>query len=356
MVINMTRNLAHLFEHYGVIPNANRTYLTSRSQPPFFTRMVWLSYEVLRKNSDPQSNTFLQAMITLAEQEHQQVWLGTQQPHVRLVHRGLSRYYDMSVIDSLACRESGWDHTTRCNRNRWLCHLPVDLNSILYFREVDMANAYALLKVDEQANRWSNAADERARTMQELMWDEELQLFCDYDYKEQRCNPHPSLAAFFPLWAGIATPEQAKALVELWLPKFEFDGGLVTTLEEAAGHKWAYPNGWAPLQWLVTRGLDRYGFSQEATRIRRKWCDLGAEVFGRTGNMWETYNVVSLTAEVESGGYRKLPGFGWSNAVFYDFARTLQSTCPPTDPVFHLPETQLALGSKTTAGGPASVA
>jgi alpha,alpha-trehalase len=162
--------------------------------------------------------------------------------------------------------------------------------------------------------------------MQELMWDETSGLFCDYDWVHRQRNPHPSLAGFYPLWAGLATPEQARRLVQDWLPQFEHPGGLVTTLQQRAGRQWAYPNGWAPLHWLVTNGLERYGYHDEAQRIRRKWCENCANVFAVTGTMWEKYNVLEMGSRVEEGIYGSMAGFGWSNAVFVDFTRHLTTT------------------------------
>ena len=46
--------------------------------------------------------------------------------------------------------------------------------------------------------------------MLELMWDDQAGFFFDYDVRDKRMNPHPSLAGFYPLWAGLATPEQAE--------------------------------------------------------------------------------------------------------------------------------------------------
>ena len=112
-------------------------------------------------------------------------------------------------------------------------------------------------------------------------------------------------------------------MVADWLPRFERPGGLVTSLDERAGRQWAAPNGWAPLQWLVTAGLDRYGYHAEASRIRRRWCDHCARVFAATGTMWEKYNVVDTEYRAEGGLYGSVTGFGWSNAVFADFARKL---------------------------------
>ena len=112
-------------------------------------------------------------------------------------------------------------------------------------------------------------------------------------------------------------------MVREWLPRFEHPGGLVTTLTEQIGRQWAYPNGWAPLQWIVTAGLERYGYTTEATRNRRHWCDNCVAVFAATGAMWEKYNVIELGTQPEAGLYGSVPGFGWSNGVFADFAHRL---------------------------------
>jgi alpha,alpha-trehalase len=159
--------------------------------------------------------------------------------------------------------------------------------------------------------------------MHELMWDDERGFFFDYDWVNERRNPHPSLAGFFPLWAGLATSEQAARMVREWLPQFERPGGLVTTLEERAGRQWASPNGWAPLQWIAVAGLERYGYHAAAQRIRHQWCENCAAVFAATGAMWEKYNVVEPGVNPEEGLYGSVAGFGWSHAVFVDFSRHL---------------------------------
>jgi len=322
LIVDMAENMAYLLRRFGVIPNASRYYFLSRSQPPFFTAMVWLAHRVKKGRSDADADAFLRRMMRLAEAEHATVWLGTAQPHHRQVHAGLSRYFDINYLDVLASCESGWDHSTRCD-DRWLEHLPVDLNAILYAREMDLARAATALGNPRSAARWQERARARAATMGALMWDDEQGLFLDYDWAHGRRTPHPSLATFYPLWAGLATPEQATRLVAEWLPRFLLPGGLVTTLEERAGRQWAYPNGWAPLQWIVAEGLDRYGYESEAQRVRRVWCDTCATVYAATGAMWEKYNVVGPGARPEEGLYGSVRGFGWSNAVFADFARRL---------------------------------
>lgn len=317
LVRAMTDNMAYLLDRFGLIPNGSRYYFLSRSQPPFFMDMVRLTYDHGLADRD-----WLTRMVALAEGELNTVWYGEAQPHKRRVHQGLSRYYDINVLHDLASCESGWDHSTRC-ADRWLDFLPVDLNAILYRYEKLVAWAHVELGTD-QAQTWEARADARRATMQALHWDEQAGFFFDYDYVNgSRLLNAASLAGFYPLWAGLATPEQAARSVEKWLPALEFPGGLVTTLETRAGRQWAYPNGWAPLQWIVVAGLDAYGFSAEAARLRGKWLDNCASTFAQTGRLWEKYNVVTPGQTVEGGLYGQVPGFGWTNGVFIDFARHL---------------------------------
>ncbi|HEY3291621.1 MAG TPA: trehalase family glycosidase, partial [Anaerolineae bacterium] len=228
LIVDVAENFAALIERFGLIPNGSRFYFLSRSQPPFFTRQVQLARAL---NPD---RAWLARMLALAEQEHQTVWMGTEQPHHRCVHRGLSRYFDINYLDILASCESGWDHSTRCS-DRWLDHLPVDLNSILYVREIDMAEFAVALGDEQRAAKWRSRAAERLATMQELMWDEHAAFFFDYDYKAAKINPHLSLVGFYPLWAGIATAAQARRIVATQLPAFLQPGGLVTTMASEHG-------------------------------------------------------------------------------------------------------------------------
>ena len=41
-VHDMMRNYTYMLRKFNMIPTANRTYFLSRSQPPFFARMVQL--------------------------------------------------------------------------------------------------------------------------------------------------------------------------------------------------------------------------------------------------------------------------------------------------------------------------
>jgi alpha,alpha-trehalase len=335
LVVDMAENMAWLIERFGMVPNGSRYYFLSRSQPPFFTQMVRLAYAVKQAHGEPAEalHAWLGRMLLLADREYEIVWRGIAQPHHRLVHEGMSRYFDINFLDMLASCESGWDHSTRCG-DRWLSHLPVDLNAVLYQAECDMHEAAEIVGDRERAEVYSARAAERAERFSNLFWEPEIGFFLDYDFVNRKRNPTPSLAGFYPLWVGLATPEQAARIVAEWLPRFQQRGGLVTSLDQQEGRQWAWPNGWAPLQWIAAEGLDRYGFHAEAQRVRASWCATCTTFYGRTGVLWEKYNVVDPDAEGEAGFYGHVTGFGWTNGVFVDFARKLAP--PPELPPLHV--------------------
>ena len=48
--------------------------------------------------------------------------------------------------------------------------------------------------------------------MNKLMWDDRDGLYYDYNFVRQTaCGSYPFLTTFYPLWAGIASKEQAAA-------------------------------------------------------------------------------------------------------------------------------------------------
>jgi hypothetical protein len=97
------------------------------------------------------------------------------------------------------------------------------------------------------------------------MWDAQDGLYYDYNFAHKTVRRYPFLTTFYPLWAGIATKEQAAA-VEKNVAKFERPGGLATSTFES-GNQWDLPFGWAPLEMIAVEGLRRYGFNADADRI-----------------------------------------------------------------------------------------
>lgn len=322
LVLGMLENLESMFLRFKIIPNASRTYLMGRSQPPVLTSFIFDVYHAYDMSTE-----WLVEHIDIAKQEYNTVWMGTAKPNWRKVHKGLSRYYDINMLHDLAEAESGWDMTPRYNRKA-LHYLPIDLNSLLYKYEKDFAKAAQVAGDKKEAQKWNTAAKERVQVMDDLMWDKSRGLYYDYDYKRGKRGNVSSVASYYAMWAGLADGRQAQAMVKA-LRRFENKGGLATTdalpikqyVPGAVPTQWAHPNGWAPLHFIVVQGLERYGYKRDAERIARKWLKTNLDWFNKHGVFLEKYNVVDPEKPPAKGVYPSQTGFGWTNAVFERFCQ-----------------------------------
>lgn len=317
LVCGMLDNLIYLLNTFGMIPNGNRYYFTSRSQPPILTTLIFHIYDKYKK---PKS--WLKSHMKEAKKEYETVWTAVDHPHTRKVYRGLSRYYDINYLHDLAEAESGWDMTPRFKR-QCLDYLPIDLNCLLYKYEADFARAAHILKDSAEERIWHYAAEQRRVAVTELLWSKRQKFFFDYNFTEKERGKVWSLAAYYALWSGLATDEQARMLVSK-LERFEKKGGLTTTIGNYMYHslfgsaktQWAYPNGWAPLHLIVIDGLENYGYTKQASKIAHTWLFTGYNWFVEHGEFLEKYNVVNPELKPSEGLYPSQTGYGWTNAIF----------------------------------------
>jgi alpha,alpha-trehalase len=154
----------------------------------------------------------------------------------------------------------------------------------------------------------------------------------DYDFVTGKPSDYHFVATFYPLWAGVASPQQAASLRGK-LALFERMGGLQTSDRES-GAQWDAPFGWAPTNWLATSGLDAYGFHQDARRIAREFTGTIDRSLAADGTIREKYNMVSGNADVKiSAGYKdNVIGFGWTNGVYLKLQQLLSGPKPQTVP------------------------
>lgn len=346
---NMLRNFAWLIDETGHIPNGNRSYYLSRSQPPFFGAMVSL-YQRYK------GTEAALAYLPQLEKEYQ-FWmdggksLKAGDMHRRVVRMPdgslLNHYYDdnisprpesyredVEIADThpaekrphvyrniRAAAESGWDFSSRWfNDAKSLSTIqtieivPVDLNSLLYHLEDIIADLHLAAGNQEKAAEYEQKAEARKTAINKWLWNEEQQAYGDYHLEKKAFTPVLSLAMAFPLYFGIAPEDRAQKVAALLQQKFLMPGGLVTTLNNT-GQQWDYPNGWAPLQWIAIKGLQNYGHTDLSSQIASRWLRINRKVFQETGRMMEKYNVVDTTLQGGGGEYPLQDGFGWSNGV-----------------------------------------
>lgn len=241
---------------------------------------------------------------------------------VQIKHVALSDAY---YKGDRSMRESGFDISFRFGAYGAETHhyAPVCLNSLLYKTEKDLEQVSKWLGNRSAAAQWEQRAEKRRRIIHTLLWEGQRGLFFDYDFEKKKRSSYEYATTFYPLWAGLASPAQAKAMVQ-HLPLFEQQGGLAMSTKET-GVQWDYPYGWAPIQMLTVEGLRRYGYNAEADRISCKFLSMVLDNFARDGTIREKYNVVSDSSNIQlAEGYRdNIVGFGWTNGVFLELLNGL---------------------------------
>lgn len=318
----MIDNFCYLFERFGIIPMRNRYYNLGTSQTPFLTSMVLEVYEY------DKDQLWLKKTMKIAEMELKKYWKNENLTEKHIMQNGLSRYCDHFITHLGSEHESGWDMTSRFN-DRCLDYLPIDLNSCLYKYESDLAEYYKQIKNYRKSKIYQSAALKRKDEIIKLMWNKKKHFFFDYDHKNKKQSKFFSVAGFYPLWANIATEEQASYIRKYILPVFEYDGGIVNTQQNKLSEdlkQHDFPNGWPHQQWITIKGLLNYGYIEDATRIAQKWLDMNHKLFLETGKFWEKHDVVKCDIGVfNPGRYPTQSGFGWTNAVFLRLVNEFQS-------------------------------
>jgi alpha,alpha-trehalase len=217
-----------------------------------------------------------------------------------------------------AMRESGFDTSFRFGPFDGATHhyAPVDLNSLLFRYERDLEHMALLLGKPRDALHWDRRAQARTAAMQRYLWRPKEGVFADFDFVHAKPSSYAYITSLYPLWAGVATREEARQMVDK-LSLFERPGGLSTS-NTRSGMQWDEPYGWAPTNWIAVDGLESMGFRADAARVARDFDATVDAGFARDGTIREKYNVVSGNSDVQvSTGYKTNEiGFGWTNAVY----------------------------------------
>ncbi|MCA8833075.1 alpha,alpha-trehalase TreF [Hymenobacter pini] len=358
VIRDMVDNFAYLLDTYGFIPNGNRTYYLTRSQPPFFALMV----NLLAQQEGNQQTLLRYQPQLLREYNY---WMagaetlrpGTAQDRAVRLAGGevLNRYYDSSdqpreesyaedvaaaklskqppaqfYRNIRAAAASGWDFSTRwfgpdgqLGSIQTTDLVPVDLNCLLYYLENSLATTYQLQGNAAQATAFQTKAQNRKKAILAYCWDAKANWFVDYNFRLRQRSSRLTLAGTFPLEFGIATPPQAKLLAAGLQQNFLQPGGLATT-RSRSGQQWDAPNAWAPLQYMAISGLERYGQPTLARTIATRWIELNRDVFQQTGKLMEKYNVVDTKLKAGGGEYPLQDGFGWTNGVLLNLINKYQ--------------------------------
>ena len=370
----MADNFQYEIDYYGKVLNANRSYYLTRTQPPFYTSLI---QEVFKFTRDID---WLKSHLKTAIKEYQTVWMVAGK---RLTQNGLNRYFAEGIgmppecekghFDSIikpyadkhnisledyilkynsgdienkelntyfihdrSVRESGHDTSYRIEG---ICAdlNPVELNALLYKYEMDfgyLTETYLNNSFESfESSFWYSAANKRAKRMHKYMWNEDRKQYFDFNYITKEQSYFESASNYSPLWAGIVNLETAQTMLQTLMQELKVKGGVVGSSKRSRGEisalrperQWDYPNGWAPHQIMIWKGLLNYGFNKELQELIYRWLFMITKnAVDYNGTIPEKYNVVTGSHKVfsEYGNvgtdfeYITQEGFGWMNASY----------------------------------------
>ena len=272
-----------------------------------------------------------------------------------------------------AAAETGWDFSSRwigmpaststttslppfslsCISTRSV--IPVDLNSILYKMEKNLAFLHEEVTSKQQTSKSINAksylafASARAKAMSTWLWQENKATWKDLWLQPS----HASTSAFIER-PDVAASSAASELLALWSGVLEDEGssssrsgidgrsndrqqqlkrrifenfmksgllqawGIQTTTvpNSETGQQWDAPNAWSPLQHFALEALRSLGLP-EATAlgddIANRWLESNYMGWVNAAQMYEKYNALAMGERGEGGEYPPQAGFGWTN-------------------------------------------
>ncbi|NDJ57935.1 alpha,alpha-trehalase TreA [Enterobacteriaceae bacterium 4M9] len=367
-VQDMVENFAWEIDNWGHIPNGNRSYYLSRSQPPFFALMV----ELLASHDAGALKQYLPQL-----KKEYAYWMagsdglknGDASARVVKLRDGsvLNRYWDERDVprpeswlddittaknnperpatdiyrDLRAAAASGWDFSSRWMDDpqklgtiRTTSIVPVDLNALMYQLEQMLASASRDAGDDSEAQRYAALATQRQKAIEAHLWNSKNGWYADYDLKTHAVRSPLTAAAMFPLYLKLASPERATKTAAAVRSQLLKPGGIATT-NVKTGQQWDAPNGWAPLQWVTVVGLQNYGKQDEALEVVWRFLSNVQHTYNSEQKLVEKYDVSSTGTGGGGGEYPLQDGFGWTNGVTL---KMLDLLCPADKPCDSVPE------------------
>ena len=371
-ISDMVDNFAYEIDTFGHIPNGNRSYYLSRSQPPFFSLMVELlathDSDALKKYRPQMEKEYAYWMDGVDA-------LQPGQANKRVVKLDdgavLNRYWDdrdtprpESWLDDVntaksnpnrpateiyrdlrSAAASGWDFSSRWMDDpqklgtiRTTSIVPVDLNALMFKMEKLLARASQESGDAASANKYETLATARQKAIESHLWNDKEGWYADYDLKSKKVRNQLTAAALFPLYVKAAAQDRAEKVAAATASRLLKPGGIATTTVNS-GQQWDAPNGWAPLQWVAAEGLQNYGQEKVSMDVTWRFLKNVQHTYDREKKLVEKYDVSTTGTGGGGGEYPLQDGFGWSNGVTL---KMLDRVCPKEKPCDSVPENRPA--------------
>lgn len=275
---------------------------------------AWGAMNVYKATGD---KAFLQEMFDKLYKFHK--WWYAERDHN---HNGICEYGSTDGTLIAAAWESGMDNGVRFDEaqmlkngeNAWSMNQEnICLNSFLYAEKNILSEMATILGNKDLSASLSEEAQKVKEYIQTKMFDPETGFFYDIRIGSGDFIRVMGAECWLPLWAGVATPEQAKKVMEKMKDPARFNSTLPLGTLDVSHPKlrptrgyWRGPV-WVDQVYFGIVGLRNYGYDEEADYFTEKFIE-NAQGLTTDGPIHENYN--PLTGETLN-----CPNFGWSSAV-----------------------------------------
>ncbi|WP_243048184.1 trehalase family glycosidase [Dyella sp. RRB7] len=282
------------------------------TKPPL---AVWATLEIYRATGD---KAFVAEMYDKLARYHR--WWSTARDHD---HNSLAEYGSTDGTRIAAAWESGMDNAVRFDgavmlkngEGAWsLDQESVDLNAYLYKEKLDLAELAGILGKTQDQQTWLKEAEALKVAINGRMFDKSRGYFFDARLGRDDLVQVYGPEGWMPLWAGVATPEQASAVSRVMLDPDKFATFMPFPTLARDDPRFSPIKGywrgpvWLDQAYFGVEALRRYGYAQQADEMARRLV-LSAHGLTQDAPMYENYDPLS------GHGYQS-PNFSWSAASY----------------------------------------
>lgn len=214
----------------------------------------------------------------------------------------------------------------------------VDLNSYLYAEKGFLKLMAAELGMDEDEKTLSDDASKLKKYIQENMYDKESGYFYDLQINDDGSkikllvNRGKGTEGWLPLWANVATNEQAETVKDNMMDEDKFNTYMPFPTASKDNEKFSPDKYWRGPVWLDqalfgVEALQNYGFDTEAREATKKLFNHAEGLMGNAP-IHENYNPLN-------GKGISTKNFSWSAASYYLlYKNNILSNNPTTQDAF----------------------
>ncbi|KAL3100739.1 hypothetical protein niasHT_021018 [Heterodera trifolii] len=320
MVKNMCMNFAEMVNRFGFVPNGGRIYYDKRSQPSFFTFMV---YDYFLATNDTK---FLQEVLPVLEKE-----LGhwSKNRSVEVEVGGKQRTFYQYRADSNIPRPESFCQDVQLVTNISNTQRKADIWKNVASTAEMMGELFSKIGDKEKSAVYKDKFEKFRRAFQRLFYKKKHGVWYDFNIKSGKLHEEYYGSVTVPLFTrcydtdDVGTAERMyNRLEKVGVLKHKFG---VPTSNINSTQQWDFPNIWPSLAHMLIESLRQSGnkkMEEKAKELARQWLSANHQMCQNCGqHMWEKMAADTGVPGV-GGEYVPQIGFGWTNGGVLDLLVT----------------------------------